>query len=72
MNADIRLIEQINLTSIMAGSGKISFRQGAKGYRHIGTYAKLLQRGMKLILPKTTIYVQLICSNIGTGFAAQT
>jgi hypothetical protein len=46
----------------MTGSGKISFRQGAKGYRHIGTYAKLLQRGMKRILPKMSIYVQLICS----------
>jgi hypothetical protein len=38
----------------MAGSDKISFRQGAKGYRHIGTYtyARLLQRGMKRILPE--------------------
>jgi hypothetical protein len=27
--------EQINGTPVMAGSGKISFRQGAKGYRHI-------------------------------------
>jgi hypothetical protein len=33
----------------MAGSGKISFRQGAKEYRHIGTYARLLQRGIKRI-----------------------
>jgi hypothetical protein len=46
----------------MAGSGKIRFRQGAKGYWYTGTYAKLLQRGMKRILPKMTICVQLICS----------
>jgi hypothetical protein len=36
----------------MAGSGHIRFRQGAKGYRHTGTYARLLQRGIKLILPE--------------------
>jgi hypothetical protein len=52
----------MNSTPIMAGSGKISFSQGAKGYRHIGTYARLLQRGMKRILPKMSIYVPFICS----------
>jgi hypothetical protein len=48
----------------MTGSGKISFRQGAKGYRHIGTYAKLLQRGMKGILPKMAGYVLSNCSSM--------